>query len=330
MWDQKSFSFKGLINGKFGTSGMEADRAYMLAIFNTYTLVCQEIIKECMHHVIDVLGYKVILGATDSMYLPAQKKPEFYTDKKGKVHLKEMDELVDIINKLAREFAKREFNMDNVDIFEVEGQDFSDNFFIRNKKFYLKGVVMKDGIMLPKRKVEFKGVKKIRRETAQISEKVQDDLGAIIMANAPVEDALKFLQETHAKFNEIPIMALSKVLPVKQKVDNYQEGSEQWKAFKLGEYFGIDPQVGDRYYVAPVKYCPGKIDGQVVDPALGDVVAFDDDSLANIEAGGLKFNMEELENKAIAGPVDELLVRYGTTYWELLGNARVADPFEAF
>jgi len=67
--DLVQFSYKQYMNGRFGVQGLESDRIYMLALFNSYTMVCQEIIKECIRYLEEELGYPVNLASTDSMYI---------------------------------------------------------------------------------------------------------------------------------------------------------------------------------------------------------------------------------------------------------------------
>jgi len=338
--DQRQFSFKGFMNGRFGVQGMEADRLFMLQVFNTITLTCQIIIRECVRYMEQVLGYEVVLGATDSFYVPLKheikwihhEKIDPESGEKKEWHTcEEVDEINDIIQHHVWEFCKKEFNMDDVSMFTLECENISDYFWIRNKKFYMMHWIWKEGEILKKPKIFYKGLKKVRRETAALSEKVQEECAEIMMTGGSVDEAARYVKEQHDKFGDIPIQDLSKVLPVKKPWHKYSESSEQYKAFRLAqEYFGLDVKVGDRYFVAPLKYCPNTIKGRTVDTRLGDVIAFDETILDDIMESGIIFDYGLLESRALEGPLDEILVRYNRTYWDLVEAESIMNPFGDF
>jgi hypothetical protein len=130
----------------------------------------------------------------------------------------------------------------------------------------------------------------------------------------------------HEDFKSLKLVDMCKTLPVSKKYEEYTETSEQYKAFKLADkYFDVDVVVGERFYIAPLSFCPEKINGKKVDPRLGDVVAFDEESLPRMIEAGLKFDMVQLEDKSAASPADDLLEAMEMSYWKILYNTRIAD-----
>ena len=324
------FSFKSLTNVRFGVTGMTADRTYMLPIFNTYTLVCQAMLKEADAYLTS-LGYDADLTATDSLFFEKKLPPEWIDDGDGKCHDKEAKEIMDKVNEHVWEFAKHEFNIDHPEkFFFMETESICDWFYIRNKKFYLKHVYWKDDYILKKPEIEFKGVKKVRKETAELSDAIQTEIADRLNGSRTQEE--EYCLKIHEDFQNLPIQSLCKVLPLKQALDAYSESSEQWKAFTFGKLFGLDPSLGDRYFVAPVKTFPAVLNGRRVDPRLGDVIAFDEETLPRIEEAGVIFDRAELEDRAVAGPADELLARFGVdcTYWNIINKPKTGDPFGEF
>jgi DNA polymerase elongation subunit (family B) len=328
--DLRQFSYKQYMNGRFGVQGLESDRLYMLALFNTYTLVCQEIIKECIRYIEEELVYPVNLASTDSMFVDAKLPPKWIEDK-GKVYLQEAEWLSEKVQEHAQEFAMHEFNISDPSVFTLECDVICKTMFIENMRFYIKNVMWSKGVILDPPQLEFKGMKKVRREVAAITEDVQERLGKIYMNDGTFQDIQNEVKKLHAEFSSKPLWEVCKSLPVNQPLDDYAETSEQFKAFTMADkYFGLDVSVGERFYVAPVKYCPPAIKGIKVDPRLGDVLAFDEDTLPAIEAAGIVIDVHELEDKAVASPADEILEMFGTGYWKILSAARIADTTGEF
>jgi len=54
--------------------------------------------------------------------------------------------------------------------------------------------------------------------------------------------------------------------------------------------------------------------------------------LPRIEEAGVVFDRAELEDRAVAGPADELLARFGPecTYWNIINKPKTGDPYAEF
>jgi DNA polymerase elongation subunit (family B) len=337
--DQRQFSFKGFMNGRFGVQGMEGDRIYMLALFNSYTMVCQEIIIECVRYVEEELGYPVSLSSTDSLYAN-HKRPIEWLEKvikkpdgteKVLYYSKEAEDVAALVQKHAQDFARREFNISDTSMFTLECDVICKTMFVENMRFYIKNVMWKGGEILDPPQLEFKGMKKVRREVAQVTEDVQQRLAFIYMNDGTMEDVVKEVNALHEGFAGKPLIDSCRSLPVNKPYEEYEETSEQFKSFALADrYFGMDVVVGDRFYIAPLKYCPPMINGKKVDKRLGDTIAFDEESLKKMIDAGIQVDYNEIEDKAVASPADEILEMFGTSYWKVLSKARVANTHGEF
>ena len=332
--DQRQFSFKGFMNGRFGVQGMEDDRIYMLALFNSYTAACQHVIIECVRYVEEELGYPVNLASTDSMICNLKRDIKWIEKIiKGEkfYYCEEAEEVVELVQKHAQEFAKREFNIPDASVFTLECDFICKTMFIENMRFYIKNVMWKGGKILDPPQLEFKGMKRVRREVAWITEYVQESVGKIVMNEGKLPEIEKCVLGIHERFNKLDLTQICKVMPVNMPYEEYSETSEQFKAFSMADkYLGMDVMVGDRFFIAPVKYCPPVINGMKVDPRLGDVVAFDYDNVDNVEKAGLIIDRHEIEDKAVADAADELLDLFGTGYWKVIDRSKIADTFGEF
>jgi len=337
--DGRQFSYKQYMNGRFGTQGMDWDRMYFLPLFNTYTLVCQEIIKECIDYVENVLGYPVDLASTDSMYAEHKRPIEWIwkeiVNKDGTVkklcYSKEAEEVVEKVQAHAQEFAKREFNIDDPGVFTLECDMICKTMFIENMRFYIKNVMWAKGKLIDPPQLEFKGMKVVRREVAAVTEEVQERLGKLYMNDGTADDIMVEVMKLHEEFIAMPLTEVCKTLPVNKPYRDYDEKSEQYKAFALAdEFFDVDIAVGDRFFIAPLKYCPKMIHGKKVPDNLGDKVAFDEDSIQRMLDAGVQVDMHELEDSGVASPADEILEVFGTSYWKQVNKSRTANTHGDF
>jgi DNA polymerase elongation subunit (family B) len=336
--DLRQFSFKGLTNARFGVTGLPIDRTYMLPIFNTYTLVAQTLIRRCITHLIEVMGYHVIGGDTDSVFVKLKHNPEYkyreLPDGRKFWYCVEAQEMCEVLNKHVWEYAQKEFNFDN-NTFNMDVEDISPYFYIATKKHYVKAVILKDGVLFDKPALFWKGLKRVSRSTSFVTDEVQDTIGAVIMSGGSYEDVEKICLEYHNLFEPddgkemVSPIRICKVMPLKKALTEYKKSSEQWKAFTLAnDYFNAGYGLGSRAFVGKLKYCPKRINGRKVDPRLGGVVAFDEELLPKIREAGLEFDYDSLEDSSVAAAADELLYRFHTTYSEVISNARTFDPHD--
>lgn len=325
LWWTRQFSFKGLINGKFGVTGYPQDRTYMVPIFNTYTLVSRLMVMEGIRYLVQDLDYKLPGGDTDSVFLKLKQKPKWIEHDDGSVSCEEMDLLVEKVNRHLRAFAKENFNMDRVDYFLMECEDINDMFMQVTKKHYIKWTIWKDGMLFDKPKVFYKGVKIVSKGGSDVSKMVQKALAPLLRLESDSE-AAEFCTQIHKEFKSYPPQFVAKRVPLNKPVDDYSTSSEQYKAFKLAnDYFNAGFNIGDRAFVMRLQYCPPIINKRKVSPVLGDVIAFTEDMVPEILESGIVFDYDDMEEKQVACTADELLVRFDTTYWELIDKGNIVD-----
>jgi len=332
VYDLLQFSFKGLTNARFGITGMMADRLYMLPIFNTFTLVAQTLIRECIRYMEEDLEYTIVGGDTDSVFIKLKKKldlkREVLDNGRERWYSVEADTLCNMLNKHVWEHAQQEFNFDR-NTFNMDVEDISGYFYIHTKKHYVKAVLVREGVKFDHPVLMWKGLKRVSRSTSLCTDDIQDALGAIILKGGTLDDAIQYIMKIHEEFNNYEPMYLCKVLPLKRPLSKYSKNGETWKAYTLAnQYFNAGYGLGARAFIGRLKYCPPKIKGRKVNPQLGDVIAFDERMLPEIKEAGLVFDYDELEDKAAAAAANELLARFDTSYWDVLEDVRTYDPWE--
>lgn len=345
IWDRKQFSFKGLTNARFGVTGMSVDRLFMIQIFNTITLTAQQIIIEVIRFLREDLKYRIVGGDTDSIFIKLKiTPPEWITvpddDEEGKTKItcKEIQELDIKINEHIRKYAKEAFNIDDTSMFSMSIEDINDFFLIVTKKHYIKRTIWKEGTILPEpkpgdvrdKRIFFKGVKRVRRDSAIYSAYVQDELSMIAMAGKPKNDIVSKCVHLHENVRKQQIENLCKTIALGRSIDSYTKSSEQWKAFTFAnEFFNAGFTLGSRAFCVRLKYCPVEIDKRKIPrDVLGDVIAFVPEMIPAMLKCKMEFDWYELEDFAIAGPADEILKGYGTTYWKVVNDAKTFDATE--
>ena len=332
-WDKKQFSFKGLTNARFGVTGMDVDRLYMIQIFNTITLTAQTVIKECIRYLVEDLGYEIVGGDTDSVFVQLKYDP-VWVEKDGRSDCVEMEAVSKAMNEHIKIFAREEFNIDDASMFDAGMETYNDYFLIVTAKHYIMRTVWKEGVFLPGPKpgqvkdprIFYKGVKRVRRESAIISASVQDQLSMITMNGEPLDPVAKKCFEMHNNFKKQPLENVAKTIALGRALSEYAKGTEQWKAFTLAnEYFNAGFVLGSRVFCTKLKYCPRIINDRKVPDDLGDVIAFTPEMIPKMVTAGLEFDWYDLEDSAIAGPADEILKRYGIEYWKLVEGQKIFD-----
>lgn len=182
--DIKSYAIKIHLNSFFGVLANPSCRFYNFDIANAITTSGHHIIKTTKTE-IEKLGYEVIYGDTDSLFINSNAKTYEEADKVGKKIAKE-------INEFFKSYIKKEYKRES--ILELQFEKVYARFLMPktrhseegSKKRYA-GLLLKDN----KEKIDFVGLESRRRDWTDLSKKFQLELLDRIFHKQEVSEFVK-------------------------------------------------------------------------------------------------------------------------------------------
>ncbi len=189
------FSYKGLINGKYGADGMEGTRSFDLVVYNTPPSMGQILIKKVME-LLKEYGYETILASTDSAMT-------ILNSTEAMAGWDEAQEITRKINEELAVFVKREFNIIK-NYIHLGCEKVFDLAIIFDKRRYMLNTVIKEEagkvIVMKKPKAYYRGMEYVRRDTAKITHDVQENLMNMIRLRVPQEKIFAYVKKVDEQF----------------------------------------------------------------------------------------------------------------------------------
>ena len=306
------FSYKGLINGKYGADGMEGTRGFDYVVYNSPPSMGQELIKFVIDWLAD-RGYVSILASTDSAFSIAKSTDPLKA-------WDEVQELTTMLNKDLEKYAYKEFNIKD-NYINIGCEKVADMAVIFDKrKYMLNTVVMEEGgkvIVLEKPKAYFKGMEYVRRDSAMITHDVQEKLMNMVRAKAPKEEILEYIRKTDKEFLGNTWEYICGRGGISMGVE---EGSGQKydgcklanKIFKKSYDSGANPLIAE-FTKHPINFA-GVFLGY--DPLA---IAFDENDQWQLKKWGFDINYENRKKVALKTKVEPLLgLLFNMTYDEAI------------
>jgi len=198
VYDLKQVSYKFLVNSLWGYLGYQKSRLYKRELASSITLMARETIMHSAK-VIESLGYEVIAGDTDSIYIKiphSDKNKIIETGNKLKAHL----------NKSYTEFVKKYGCKENKYL-EMEFEKINSKMFFSDaKKRYVYRCIWADGIDVDK--ISYIGWDTRRSDRSHIQKKVQQDIFEMLLlkdsTKKDVDSYVKKVKE-RIKCGDIPL-----------------------------------------------------------------------------------------------------------------------------
>lgn len=243
------------------------------------------------------LGYTVVAGDTDSVYLSAKE------DDLDAI-LEEGEELAPILEEACRA-RMRELDALDPEAVELEFEKvFGKGIFLDVKKKYAGLKVAEDGEKITP-KVDITGFETVKADTPAISVDLQKDiLKKLIKHDRDPEDVVKEVKELYdkVKTGEInPKMAAKqprcKEDPMEKDSTHYTYKAGRFSGEELGIYVG-----NERFFCLPVEQTPPGVSG---DPNF--IALRDDDEIPE----GFSIDTEALAEDAVRGKADKIFSAAG-------------------
>ena len=318
--DGKQFRIKIFTNGGFGVMGYKKDRNYSVFVFNSCTLMCQDLTKK-MINTVHELGYETIGGDTDSCF------PILKSDNLDDAE-KEAKWLVDEVNKVIDKYLDEVYNIQEHSMY-VGLETISDKFIVKAAKNYVKRNVWKDGTRLDEPQLEIKGISMKKRNTSQFSADMQSVLVGILMDSDDIPRDFKILMEVIDKnFSSFPWEYIAPKGALNNKIDDYDIGNRNARgARNARDYLNVHFQPGDNPYIMPFKEFPKKLNGKFVSPYKGDSLAlsFDKENISNLMKLGFRPDMEDLKRSQVYLKAEPFLKLIDTDFYKIQAQTKVSS-----
>lgn len=192
----QQFSYKGLINGKFGSSGRENTRDYDKVIYNTLPGMGQVLIKMVIKYLIDK-GYHMNLSSTDSVFFIAKSTDPMVAWNEAQALVKDLNE------NIIPPFVLEQFNAEE-NFVKIDCEYIWDVAIFFNKRYYMLNVKVKEEngqvIVLDKPEPIYKGLEYVRRDASMITYQVQGEILRKIFERRPEKEIIDYLKKIDFEF----------------------------------------------------------------------------------------------------------------------------------
>ena len=211
LWEQRNeakkrkdklatYALKILMNSFFGVMANPTFRFYSVEMANAITHFGQFIIKMCAKE-IERLGYEVIYGDTDSIFINPKVKSYTAATKTGK-------EIAETVNTFFKKFVKKEYTKES--FLELEFEKVYKKLFLPRVRKKEEGAKKRYSGLLDKKgkeELEFVGLEFVRRDWTDAARKFQHDLHwKVFHDENPTIFVRKFVKELQAgKYDDLLI-----------------------------------------------------------------------------------------------------------------------------
>jgi len=247
IYDFRQYAVKVLMNSFYGVLGAPTSRLYRKEVAAAITLLGRKLIK-WTHVVLKNLGYEIVYGDTDSVYIKA--KSEGYID-----ILKEGSMLVGKVNDSYKKFAEN-LNGEECTL-EIEFEKvFKSIFFVGKKgddsgkgakKKYAYRLLWEDG-KLATEKVKFTGFEVKRSDTPRLGRMAQEQVITMILDGKSKEEVVAYLKDLHTKMRTGKIPAEDFGFPKEIKKFLHEYGVSTTHESGVKTYSGVPPVVKGAQY----------------------------------------------------------------------------------
>jgi len=308
------------MNAYFGILGLPIDRGYNKLAFNACTMSCQDVIRMCLKKLI-AMGYEIIGGDTDSLFLKLQSKGQVNQEIEGKW-------ICNVINIAVEEYMERVYNVHFIDnTIKIGLETISDKVYVDVPKHYIKRNWYVDGQVLDKPELEIKGMDLKKRATSQVAADLQMKLGhCLFYEKEPLEAITEYCIELDKVLEEKEWDYVCKRAPLQQRLDKYDESNESATAARNSvKYLGTQFQPGDNPFLGVFSHYPPKMNGKFV-KAWGDLkLSFYKENIKHLKELGFKLNYDNIRNTQLYAKSKHLLAMFGEDWDSIIEGGETGD-----
>ena len=313
------FSYKGLINGKYGADGMEGTRSFDLVVYNTPPSMGQEFIKFVIEW-LDHRGYKCLLASTDSAIGLARSS-------EMKVAWNEIQSLTEQLNKDLGEYAIQEFNIKD-NYINIGCEKLFNVAVIYNKRQYMLNTVMKEEggriIELKKPEAYFRGMEYVRRSSSSFTHDVQKKLMDMVRYRIDKEKMFEYIRKVDESFERQRWEYICGRGGLSNNIDE-STGQNYEGARNANKYLGKQYDAGNNPLLSVFIKHPLYYKGQHIPP--GELpLSFDEVDEFNLKKAGFDIEYEHLKQVHLVSKVEPLLqLLFGIGYIEAINGDDIND-----
>jgi len=318
--DGKQFRIKTFTNGGFGIMGLRADRNYSQFVFNSCTVMCQDLTKKMMN-VVRNFGYEIVGGDTDSCF-PILKSDNLLSAEW------EAAMLVKHINTAIDDYLREVYNIQDHTM-KVGLESISDKFLVKAAKNYVKRNVWMDGTRLDTPQLEIKGISMKKRNTSRFSADMQEVLVNILLDSEDIPSDFKLLMKViDDNFEKFPWDYIAPKGALNNDMDEYVVGHYNSRgARNARDYFNKIFNPGDNPYIIPFEKFPKKLNGKFVSPYKGNelVLSFDEEDIEKIKEEGFVPNYKDLKRSQVYLKAEPFLSLIDTDFYKLKAESEISN-----
>jgi len=294
----KIMSYKGMTNGRHGNDGNPADRTFDADNYNAVTGICRDIlgfIRKTIEGETTIIG-----GDTDSIF--------------AVLHVNNLEEAIQKAENLAtsitqkvRNYIREKYNAYDPDLLTIGCEDISDNFLMVKRKNYIKRIVYRDGAILKKPVIEWKGLRKKKREASDACTDVQGFIGEAILCSEINDDLIKQIKDKIEETKTKSWLYLCPTAPLNLAVDKYSTSYAPIIAVKNAKTI-LDKNfvVGDRFHWGSFLY-----------HGTGEPIwiAFEDEvDCEKLKKAGFQLDVDKAFEKEVVSFANTILEVVGLSY----------------
>ena len=320
LWVEQ-FNLKNFTNAYFGIIGLPIDRGHNKLAFNACTTSCQDVIRMCLNKLID-MGYKIIGGDTDSLFLKLQSKGRINQIIEGKW-------ICNVINIAVEEYMERVYNIKYFDnTIKIGLETVSDKMYVDGKKHYIKRNWYVNGQILEKPELEIKGMDLKKRSTSQIAADLQNKLSyCLFYEEDPLEAMSSYILELDESLEEKEWDYVCKRAPLQKRLDKYPDSNESATgARNATKYLGTDFKPGDNPFLGVFKKFPPRINGKFVENNGNNFkLSFYREDILKLKELGFKLNYDNIRSTQLFAKSEHILAIFGEDYDSIVESGETGD-----
>lgn len=255
-FERKKEAIKSLINSFYGVLGYSKFRIYTPDLARSVTYLGRNLINFCKMKIED-LGYEIIYGDTDSIFVQSKKSDINDQVREGKY-------LAEYLNDHFDEFA-RKFNIDN-HFFHIDFESIYWSVFFKEKKRYAGMKSYNKGKIIPYEEMikippTVKGFESKRSDSSDFQEKFQNEMFFDILTRREPEHIAKkvFIEQKKIENGEYSPDYIAFRAPIRKPLEEYTKttppviAGARW----MNKHFGMHFSVGDKLKWIYVKRVSG-------------------------------------------------------------------------
>jgi DNA polymerase elongation subunit (family B) len=316
LYHSAQFSYKGLINGKFGADGMEGTRTYDKVVYNTPPAMGQEIIQYVIFEVLPSLGYsvankRILFSSTDSVLSIC------HTTESVEKAIEEAEEVTKKVNKAVAEYVEREFNPIK-NYVKMDCEKIADVGVIFDMRRYMLNIVAEEGekgwLIHKDPRPFWKGIEAVRRDAAAITNDIQTHLLDMVRKRCSSNEFTQYIIDLENNYASFKWEYICGRCSISNNTEDIGNGNQRYAAIeKANDLFSKGYTSGDSPCLGEFIKHPAHIDGKYIE-AGPLVMAFDEDDEYPLKKLGFDLDYNTLKRKHVIDKVDPILALLGLSY----------------